>query len=121
MTRTQQLEAIRAQLEDAKQAQAMNDVLDRLERNRDFKKIVLEGFLKEHVLEQTSMLARPDCQHELVQQSIQKSLTGASSFNAYLTSLRQMAAAADERVRQCEEALVELESMTDDAYDELEG
>lgn len=121
MTRTQQLEAIRAQLEDAKQAQAMNDVLDRLERNRDFKKIVLEGFLKDHVLEQTSMIARPDCQHDLVQQSIQKALTGASAFNAYLASLRQMTTAADERVRQCEQAIVELESMSDDQYDELEG
>ena len=121
MTRTQQLEAIRAQLEDAKQAQAMNEVLDRLERNRDYKKLVSEGFLKDHVLEQTSMIARPDCQHDLVQQTIQKALTGASAFNAYMASIRQMATAADERVHQCEQAILELENMTDEQYDEYEG
>lgn len=120
-TRTQQLEAIRAQLKDAQETQAMLEVLDRLERNRDYKKVVTEGFLKTHVLEQTSMIARPDAQHELVQQSIQKALTGASAFHAYITSLRQMGNAAAQTIEQCQQAIYELENMTDDQFDAYEG
>lgn len=119
-TRTEQLEAIRAQLKDAQETQAMLEVLDRLERNRDFKKVILEGFLKKHVLEQTSMIARPDAQHELVQQAIQRNLAGASALNGYMATLRQMGNAATNTIQQCQQAIVELENMTDEQFAQYE-
>lgn len=117
MTRTEQLEAIRAQLKDAQETQAMSDVLDRLERNRDYKKIISDGFLSKNVLEQASMIARPDCQHELIQQAIQRNLMGASALNGYMVSLRQAARAAESIISQCQASIEELENMSDEEFE----
>lgn len=72
----------------------MYEALTRLENNEDFKKIILEGYLREKAVEMTSLLAVPNMQGSRSQ--IFEALSAISHFENYLNMVKTLGAPAIE-------------------------
>lgn len=72
----------------------MYEALSRLENNEDFKKLVLEGYLREKAVEMTSLLAVSGMQSSRSQ--IFEALAAISHFENYLNMVKSLGAPAVE-------------------------
>ena len=97
---------IRIEIEDAKNAVALDDSLARLAKNRDWKKVVDEAFLKDEPVRLTQLLAHPGMQDEASQTEILNQLKAISYFRAFLARTEAFA----EHARGAIEAMHETEA-----------
>ena len=101
-TELQQLEL------NIKQAQKMadlGDALERLRNNRDFKKVIEEGYFKDEAVRLVHLMSDSNMQSPEIQTSIHKQMIAVGVFRDYLETLNTRAdmarrsVAADEATR----------------------
>ena len=70
------------------------DALERLERNADYKAIVLDGYIKDKALDSVSMLAHPSVKSQGQRGDVMEDLVAISNFQYYVFMIRQLGAGA---------------------------
>lgn len=67
------------------------NALDRLRSNKDFKKIVSEGYFEKEAIRLVHLKADPSMQSEASQKSIVAQIDAIGAFKQYMTSIEQFA------------------------------
>jgi len=111
-----EIEAIEITIKQAKEFVAMRDDLAKLSRNPAFKRVFLEGYLKDAPVRLTGMLGHPA--HKDHQDDIISDLKGIAAFKEYCDMIFRKGDEAAEAIREHELALDEI---TADASEEFEG
>lgn len=90
----------------------MGEAYKRLSRNADFKKIIVEGFLKEKVLASVSLLAVPQIKDKGLRPNIMEDIVAASNLQYFLLQVERQYEAATSPILSDEEEreLAELEA-----------
>lgn len=66
------------------------EALERLEKNPDFKKIIVDGYLKEKALESVSLLAHPAIKQRGQRPDVMEDLVAISNLKYYLFMIKQL-------------------------------
>lgn len=66
------------------------DRLERLEKNPDFQKLILDGYVKQKALDSVSLLAHPAIKTRGERPDIMEDLVSISNFSYYLQMIRQL-------------------------------
>lgn len=67
------------------------NALERLRNNKDFKKVVVEGFFEKEAIRLVHLKADPSMQSEASQKSIVSQIDAIGAFSQYLVSVEQFA------------------------------
>jgi hypothetical protein len=77
------------EIEQAKKSIALRDALVRLEKNRDFRKVVTEGFLKEFALNTIAVRGRPEFRNsEALMESNTRKLDAMGELHEYFRNVK---------------------------------
>jgi len=68
----------------------MNDALSRLEENKDFQKLILDGYFKDFAANQTSMLAMDYTRKTQTRPEIFERLVAISNLQDYFITIKNM-------------------------------
>lgn len=82
---------------------SMLDALDRLQHNADFKKVIFEGYLREHPLELLKAKGVLKLDQE-INQDINKQLDSVAMFGMYLENCLREIPDIDLRIQESEDA-----------------
>lgn len=104
----EQIAEIELNIKHAKELVALGRSLERLMTNRDFKKVFLEGYLKEEAVRLVHLKADANFQDAENQKSILQQIDAIGSVTHYLTALRHQGMLAEKAIEADEEALDEL-------------
>lgn len=74
----------------------MAQALARLEQNDDFKKVILDGYFKDHAVRQTSGLADPGVKARGERPSMMEDLVAISNVQYYLMMIKNLGTMPDE-------------------------
>ena len=96
----EQVELMTAQFDHAIE---MGEAYKRLAKNGDFKKIILNGYLKEKVLASVSLLGVPQIQAEGKRPGVMEDLVAASNLQFFLRMIENQYAAAKDPILSDEE------------------
>ena len=96
---------IEVSIEDLKKKVAKNELLKRLEKNRDFKRFILEDYCEVHALGLIRKKVSPAYQDDMNQAYIKDQLTAVGSLQLYMQFTRQEAKIAAEAIQTAEEEL----------------
>lgn len=99
MTDLQQIEKDIAQCEALI---ATAEALEALRRNRSFKRVIEEGYLREEAVRNTMLLDNAQYREAAI-----RALAGIASFQGYLQGVEQMAAIAKDQLVELREAQAE--------------
>lgn len=80
----QQLAALDRQIASAKETLETGKALARLLTNPDFKKVVIEGYLKDEAIRLVHLRGDPQLQDSLQQAGILRDIDGVGSFKTFL-------------------------------------
>ena len=72
----------------------LGDALDRLRNNRDFKKVIIEGFFEQEAIRLVHLLSDSNMQSPEMQTSIHKQMIAIGGFRDYLDTLNVRAGMA---------------------------
>lgn len=72
----------------------MLEALERLENNKDFQKIILDGYMKDEVLRLSSLLANSTIKTQGKRPDIMEMLIAISTFGEYMNTIKAMGATA---------------------------
>lgn len=72
----------------------LKESLDRLKQNEDFKKVILEGYLKDKALGGVQALGRPDIKKRGERPDVIEELVAISNLNYYLSMINIMGESA---------------------------
>lgn len=108
----QEVEHIELSLEHAKSMVALKDAVLKLTSNREFKRVVLDGYFKEEASRLALLSA--DASVEKHRADILLSIQGISLFNGYLQRIVRMGEIAAQEVKDFEEALTEARMLPDE-------
>ena len=73
----------------------MNQALERLEQNPDFKKVILDGYFKDKAVNGVSMLASGYIKKNGLRADIMESLVAISQLQDYFITVKQLGAEDD--------------------------
>lgn len=108
MTNTEQIAQIEKQIKNAKRLVDMANSLDRLTKNRDFQKVVLEGYMENEAVRLVHAKGNPETQKPERQEAISKAIDGIANFVQYLNTINQLAVMAGKDVADSEAVLDEM-------------
>lgn len=77
--------------------------LERLERNEDFKKVFLEGYLRERAVDAVSLLAKEDVKQSGRRSDIIEILVAISQFEDYMHTVKAMGTSAEQDMEEAEQ------------------
>ena len=103
-----QIHEIEMSNENAKKLVQMGAALQRLTNNRDFKKVVLEGFFKEEPVRLTELLAGPSQQSPEAQAELLGQLKAISGLNQYFVKVQMVANMSQDAITSNEEVLEQI-------------
>lgn len=103
-----QVEQVEVNIEHAKEKVELGKALERLAKNRDFKKIIMDGYLKDEVVRTMTLKAHPMWDHPVKQERLNRALDGASFLQAYLGQIEQEAEVYARAIAEDEATLAEL-------------
>lgn len=66
------------------------EALERLERNDDFKKVILDGYFKDKAIKGVSLLAREDVKSAGVRPDVYESLIAVSALQDHFLTIKAM-------------------------------
>lgn len=81
------------------------EALDRLSKNRDFKRIISDGYLKEESIRLVSLKGAPEMQHEKHQASILKQIDAIGSLQNYFHGIYMQGDHAKALIEEAEEEI----------------
>lgn len=79
---------------DTEEKIKMVEALERLEKNKDFQKVILDGYMKDEVLRANSLLANHTIKAQGKRTDIIEMLVAVSTFGEYLETIRALGASA---------------------------
>jgi uncharacterized protein with PhoU and TrkA domain len=97
-----ELQHIELTEQEAKATIELSKALDRLSNNRDFKKVVLEGYFKDEAVRLVLTKANPACSDESIQKAIVRDIDAIGSFRQYLGQIQHNAEMAKKALLDCE-------------------
>lgn len=103
-----EMEEIGITIEQAKEFLSKRDALARLSKNQDFKTIILEGYLKEEAVRLVSISG--EAPHAANTDLIMDAIKGISHFRQYCDLIFNVGDAAEQTIRECEEALEQIQA-----------
>jgi hypothetical protein len=74
----------------------MYEALQRLEENKDFKKIILDGYLKDSAVDKVSLLATDYVRTRNLRATIFEELVAISALEGYLHTIKNMGAPVED-------------------------
>lgn len=92
------IKELEANIESAKESIELGASLERLFSNRDFKKVVLNGYFKEEAVRLVHLKGAPESQNSDAQMSIVNKIDAISSFSNFLKDIARDAELADKTV-----------------------
>lgn len=105
---SQAIQAIDRNIKDAKATLEIGTALERLRGNKDFKKIIVEGYFRDEAVRLVHLKGDPSMQGEQYQRSIISQMDAISSLNQYFTTIMHQAGLATKSIAADEETLEEL-------------
>lgn len=99
------IQAIEANIKEARRIVDLGESLERLRSNRDFKKVIVEGYFEQEAIRLVHLKADPSMQSAESQKSIVSQMDAIGSLHQYFNtvyqkaSLARKAIAADEETR----------------------
>lgn len=81
------LQQLEANIKQAQEIADLGNALDRLRNNRDFKKVVMEGFFNQEAARLVHLMADSNMQAPETQSSIYKQMVAIGGFRDYLDTL----------------------------------
>lgn len=88
--------------QEAKASIELSKALDRLSNNRDFKKVVTEGYFKDEAVRLVLTKANPACSTDEIQKAIIRDIDAIGSFRQYLGQIQHNAEMATKALADCE-------------------
>lgn len=105
-----EIKQIELNIEAAKEFIELGSLLEKLEQNRAFKKLVIEGYFKDEAVRLVHALSHPSCQSAELQVAITTDLKAIGSFQQYLQRLHSQAQAAKAAIEEDERELETIRS-----------
>lgn len=105
---SEQIKAIEQNIEQAKKVIDFAQSLERLMGNRDFKRIVLEGYFQQEAIRLVHLKSDPNMQKAEAQESITNQMIAIGSLNQYFGVIFQQANMARKSLESDEEARDEM-------------
>ena len=105
-------ESIRISIEQKQEMIALGDSIQRLAKNRDWKKLVDTAFFEQESVRLVSLLAHPGMQDEVSQKEIHNQMVGIAYFRQFLGRTEMFAAQA--RVALPEDEATEVEILEEE-------
>ena len=97
------------EIEQAKELIAMRDALVRLEKNRDFRKVVSEGFLRDFALNTVAIRGRMEFRtNQALMDSNTRKLDAVGELEEYCRNVRAHGARMDVALKEAEETRNEI-------------
>jgi len=103
-----QVREIELNIKEAKKLVDLGEAVERLKSNRDFRKLVLDGYLKDEAVRLVHLKADPNFQTPQMQASITKDIDAIGSLSAYFTTVAFNARQAESAIKSSEEELEEI-------------
>ena len=92
------VEAIERSIKQARVAVEEGNALERLRNNKDFKKVIIEGYFREEAIRLVHLKADPSMQSVDSQKSIVAQMDAIGSFNQYLNHTLQRGVMASKQI-----------------------
>lgn len=108
MTTDEQLQQIEITIETAKEAVAMAKALDELTRNRNFKKLITEGYFEKESVRAVMLKADPEMQSPEAQADLNKTIDSIGELRQYFVKVNQLGRQAQAAINANEEAREEI-------------
>lgn len=102
MTSLNTLQAIDKQIDQAKELVEFGKAMERLRSNREFKKVIIEGYLSDEAVRLVHLKADPGMQRLESQAAIIKQMDAIGSFASYMNTVMQQASLAEKAVETAE-------------------
>ena len=84
---TAELQQLESNIKLAQKIVDMGDALDRLRNNRDFKKVIGEGYFEQEAIRLVHLMSDSNMQSPEIQQSIHKQMIAVGMFREFLETL----------------------------------
>ena len=84
---TAELQQLESNIKYAQKIVDLGDALDRLRNNRDFKKVIGEGYFEQEAIRLVHLMSDSNMQFPGIQQSIHKQLIAVGMFREFLETL----------------------------------
>lgn len=104
----EQVQAIEKSIRNAKKAVEIGAAVERLRSNRDFKLVVLDGYLEQESIRLVHLKAAPEFQSPERQASVIRDIDSIGAFAAYLNNQISFAAMASKQLESDQETLADL-------------
>lgn len=88
-------------IKESKRTIDLGQSLDRLLNNRDFKKIIIDGYLREEAIRLVNVKQEPQVQSQAAQDSIIRQIDAIGCFHDYL---REVSRQADQALKSLEDS-----------------
>lgn len=92
------LQAIEKNIEQAKELVELGKAVERLRSNREFKKVVVDGYFGDEAIRLVHLKADPSMQRPESQASIVKQMDAIGAFSQYLTTVLHQASLAEKAI-----------------------
>jgi hypothetical protein len=89
-----QLQLLEMNIQRAQEIVDLGNALERLENNRDFKKVIVDGYFNKEAIRLVHLKSDSNMQSEEMQQSILKQMDGIGALNQYFRTLKHSASVA---------------------------
>lgn len=103
-----EIRLIEQSIASAKQLVALQESLQRLYSNRDFKKVVLEGFFEKEAVRLVHLKSDPNMQTAERQSNILVQMDSIGTLNQYFQTIFQLGSMAEKSIASDEQTLAEL-------------
>ena len=105
---SEMLRQLEKNIQSQKKLVDLGESLERLKTNRDFKRLVLDGYLEQEAIRLVHMKAHPQFQSEDAQKSIDTQINAIGSLVQYFNAVAQQAGMAARSVASDEATRAEL-------------
>lgn len=113
-TPEQELEMIEDSINANKYNVSIGEALLRLLKNRDFKKVIMEHYMRDEAVRTVKLMAAPECQSPTQQEALQKILIAIGQLDQFMRVTLQIMDRAEAAIRDDEltqsEILAEMQS-----------
>lgn len=102
-----EVQELELSIKEAKKMVELGNSLERLTKNRDFKKVINEAYLEKEAVRLVHLKGDANMQGEREQKNIDRDISAISSFRQFLDFIFIQADHARDAIADCEEALDE--------------
>ena len=108
MTQSDLLESIATNIKVGTEAVEFGKALERLQANRDFKRVILDGYFKDEAVRLVQLISEPDMQSAEKQQSIHQQMVAIGQLGQYFRVIKFHARQGEKSVYESEELREEI-------------